>query len=306
MDRAPRFMARTKSFQRRSRDLSPALAAAFEAGKANHLLEVPRDEGMTSVDPSLVLDPHTLFPQDAPLVIEVGSGRGEQILHTASCHPEKNFLAFEVWVPGVARLVAAAAKEGLTNLKVVEADAQQALKTLLPAQSVAELWTFFPDPWRKSKHRKRRLVAADFAQTAARILEDQAVWRMATDWADYAVQMLQVIEASPDFDNPCADQILNEVLDAATAADLAEGALVPEQGGFAPRFAGRVQTHFEERGHDAGRVAYDLMAIRVPRPTRELSDPRHRGDRNGGARTGAGPGSPEDSGGVGGSETGTQ
>ena len=272
-----RFMARTKSFQRRSRELSPGLTAAFEAGKPDYLLEVPRDQGMTSVDPKITLDPRTLFHSDAPLVVEVGPGRGEQILHTAARHPELNFLAFEVWVPGVARLVAAAAKEGLSNLKVIEADAQQALKTLLPEASVAELWTFFPDPWRKSKHRKRRLVAADFADTAARILEDGAVWRMATDWADYALQMLQVAEASPEFENPSSAEVTEDVLGAAVVADLEDGALVPEQGGFAPRFAGRVQTHFEERGQDAGRVAYDLVAVRMPRTPQEGPRPPREG-----------------------------
>lgn len=244
------FLARTKSFTRRSRALPPALARDFAAVEDRYVVQVPRGQGMTSVDPDFQLDAAALFGREAPLVVEVGSGRGEQIVSYASAHPEMDFLAFEVWVPGVARLAVKAAEAGLTNLRIVEADAQQALSTMLPDASVSELWTFFPDPWRKARHHKRRLVGADFASTAARVLVDGAAWRLATDWADYAEQMLDVVAATKCLKNPFAPE-------GSSAGD--------EGGGYAPRFTGRVATHFEQRAAEEGRPARDILAIRLPR-----------------------------------------
>ena len=262
-----RFLARTKSFTRRSRELSPALTRGFEGARQQYVIDVPRGPGLTSVDPDFALDPATLFGRRAPLIVEVGPGRGEQLVHFAKAHPEFNFLAFEVWVPGLARATVSAAQEGLSNVRLIEADAQQALKTSLPEASVSEVWTFFPDPWRKSRHRKRRLVAADFAGSVSRILADGGLWRLATDWEDYALQMLQVVEESADLENPLSIEISGEVLAAETISDLAEGSLVPGAGGFAPRFSGRIQTHFEERGLKDHRRSYDITAVRMPRGT---------------------------------------
>lgn len=253
------FLARTKSFTRRSRDLSAPLERGLAKYRETHLVEVPRDVGMTTVDPSFRLDTAAVFGRNAPLVIEIGSGRGEQIIHAAQQNPGTDFLAFEVWVPGIARLVSAAGDLNLENVRVIEADAQLALETMLPECSVSEVWTFFPDPWRKSRHHKRRLVSSGFANTVAGLLVDRGRWRLATDWEDYANQMLTVVNGCAELSNPFA-------LGPETQDSL-EGESVPRPGtgGFAPRFEERVRTHFEERGAKAGREVWDLTAVRIPR-----------------------------------------
>ncbi len=237
--RPTRFLARTKSFTRRSRGLPPNLEKSYTQFKDSYLVPVERGEGLTSVDPQFHLDPQVLFGRRAPLVVEVGSGRGEQIVQAAIANPDVDYLAFEVWLPGVARLVSVAGEAGIANIAVVEADAQQALKTLLAPGSADELWTFFPDPWRKSRHHKRRLVSADFATTAARLLKDEGIWALATDWENYAESMLEVIQNNPDFTN------------------------VYE--GFAPRNPKRIITHFESKGREQGREIRDIVAMRKPR-----------------------------------------
>ncbi|WRS29383.1 tRNA (guanosine(46)-N7)-methyltransferase TrmB [Actinomycetaceae bacterium MB13-C1-2] len=275
------FMARTKSFTRRSRDLKPALERAFAKHRDKYVIEVPRDVGLTTAHPDFRLSPTEVFGREAPLVVEVGSGRGEQMLTAAASNPERDYLAFEVWVPGLARLTAKAGEAGLTNIRVIEADAQLALKSILDEATVSELWTFFPDPWRKSRHHKRRLVSDDFAETVARVLEDGGLWRLATDWENYAGQMLGVLSRAEELENPYelesvalqdAVREAGHSIGQSTGIDrtqcAAQGTVqvpAPQTGGFSPRFDGRVFTHFEERGAKAGRPAWDLVAVRLPR-----------------------------------------
>jgi tRNA (guanine-N7-)-methyltransferase len=128
----------------------------------------------------------------------------------------------------------------LDNLRLVQANAAELLATALPEGSVDELWVFFPDPWHKARHHKRRLVTPEFARLAARVLRPGGTWRLATDWVEYAEQMLDVGEASADFDN-------------------LHGA-----GQVAPRFDGRVLTSFEKKGTEAGRTVTDLVFVRTP------------------------------------------
>ena len=247
------FLARTKSFTRRTRELPANLRRTWDEHASRYLVEVERAVGYTTVADSVRLDPAKLFGRRAPLTIEIGSGTGEQIVAAAASHPERDYLAFEVWVPGIAKLVSKAVAAGVGNIRVVEADAQLALPIVFEEAVAAEVWTFFPDPWRKARHRKRRLVCESFAPEVARVLEDGGVWRLATDWDDYAWQMRDVIEACELFENPHEGE----------RPDPKDPE--PERGGFAPRFAGRIVTHFETRGLDAGRVAHDLLAVRIPR-----------------------------------------
>ena len=177
---------------------------------------------------------------------------GSRVL-SASAHPERDFLALEVWVPGIAKLISKAVEADVDNIRVIEADAAQALPIMLGDASLDEVWTFFPDPWRKARHRKRRLVSDNFALEIGRLLRDGGVWRLATDWDDYAWQMRDVIEACELFENPHAGE----------RPDPEDPQ--PERGGFAPRFEGRVVTHFETRGIDAGRHAHDIVGVRRPR-----------------------------------------
>ena len=247
------FMSRTKSFTRRSRELPPNLARTWDAHAERYVIEPRRGIGYTTVAEDFRLDPVELFGRRAPLTLEIGSGTGEQIVAAAAAHPDRDYLALEVWVPGIAKLVSKAVEAGVDNIRVLEADVAQALPIVLGDACLDEVWTFFPDPWRKARHRKRRLVSDAFALQVARVLRDGGVWRLATDWDDYAWQMRDVIEACPLFENPHVGQ----------RPDPEDPE--PQRGGFAPRYEGRVVTHFETRGIDAGRRAHDIVGVRVPR-----------------------------------------
>ena len=247
------FMSRTKSFTRRSRELPPNLARTWDAHAERYVIEPRRGIGYTTVAEDFRLDPVELFGRSAPLTLEIGSGTGEQIVAAAAAHPDRDYLALEVWVPGIAKLVSKAVEAGVDNIRVLEADVAQALPIVLGDACLDEVWTFFPDPWRKARHRKRRLVSDEFAREVARVLRDGGVWRLATDWDDYAWQMRDVIEACPVFENPHVGQ----------RPDPEDPE--PQRGGFAPRYEGRVVTHFETRGIDAGRRAHDIVGVRVPR-----------------------------------------
>ncbi|WP_277063926.1 tRNA (guanosine(46)-N7)-methyltransferase TrmB [Schaalia cardiffensis] len=247
------FLARTKSFTRRSRELPANLQRTWDEHASHYVIEVERGLGYTTVADSVHFDPEKLFGRRSPLTIEIGSGTGEQIVEAARTHPDRDYLAFEVWVPGIAKLISKAVGAGVENIRVVEADAQLALPIVFDEAIVQEVWTFFPDPWRKARHHKRRLVSADFAPEVARVLEDGGLWRLATDWDDYAWQMRDVIEGCELFENPYEGERPDP------------NDPEPLRGGFAPRFSGRVVTHFETRGIDAGRSAHDLVAVRLPR-----------------------------------------
>lgn len=247
------FMSRTKSFTRRSRELPVNLARTWEAHAGRYVIEPRRGVGYTTVADDFHLDAEELFGRQAPLTLEIGSGTGEQIVAAAAANPDRDYLALEVWVPGIATLISKAVDAGVDNIRVLEADVAQALPIMLGDACLDEVWTFFPDPWRKARHRKRRLVSGEFALQVARVLRDGGVWRLATDWDDYAWQMRDVIEGCPLFENPYVGQRPDPEDPEA------------ERGGFAPRYEGRVVTHFETRGIDAGRRVHDIVGVRLPR-----------------------------------------
>jgi tRNA (guanine-N7-)-methyltransferase len=247
------YMSRTKSFTRRSRALPESLARTMATHGADYVIEPRRGQGWTTVAEGFRVDLAREFGRSAPVALEIGSGTGEQIVAAARRWPDRDFLALEVWEPGIAKTVSKAVAAGVGNLRMLEADAAQALPVILPDACLDEVWTFFPDPWRKARHHKRRLVSDAFARQVARVLADGGAWRLATDWDDYAWQMRDVVEACPDLANP----YLGERPDPQDRE--------PGRGGFAPRWAGRVSTHFEERGRAAGRRAHDVIGIRLPR-----------------------------------------
>lgn len=244
--------ARTKSFTRRSRALPDSLERTFQREGDKFVIEVARGAGWTTVAEEFAFSPAAAFGREAPLVVEIGCGTGDQIVAAAAARPDENFLALEVWQPGIAKLVSRAAEAGVDNLRVIEADAAQALPIILEDGAAHEVWTFFPDPWRKARHRKRRLVSPAFAEQITRILAEGGLWRLATDWDDYAWQMRDVIEAAGSLENPYAGE----------NPDPEDPE--PTRGGFAPRFQGRIQTRFETRGLEAGRRIHDLVAVRLP------------------------------------------
>ena len=174
------------------------------------------------------------FGRDAPLIVEIGSGVGEATGVLAAARPAYDVLALEVWRPGVASSLAEVARAGATNVRFCSVDAVWMLENLVAPGGLAELWTFFPDPWPKTRHHKRRLVDPPFAALAADRLAPGARWLLATDWADYAEQMRTVLDAQP---------LLT--------------------GGVVERWAERPVTKFERKGVEAGRSITDLCYSRA-------------------------------------------
>ena len=221
------------SFVRRSPRVTPQQQRLWDKFADRWLIEVPRADNSTSIDPEHRIDLTAEFGRPAPLIIEIGPGMGESLAPMAAARPEANVLAFEVYRPAIARILAKIDKFGAGNIRVIQANAVDGLTQIAPPSGVAELWMFFPDPWHKSKHRKRRLLGHDFADLVASRLAPGAVWRLATDWADYAKQMRTVLDDHPEFES-----------------------LYP--GEYAPRWPERPVTKFEQRGIDAGREIFDL------------------------------------------------
>lgn len=237
----PRFREKPVSFVRRSGRMSDAQERAWRELAPRFVIEVPRDAAATSVLPGSALDHALVWGRDAPLVVEIGSGQGHAIVHAAGAAPERDFLAVEVFRAGLARTMLDAQRAGVSNLRLIEANAPEVLEHTVAEASVTELWVFFPDPWHKKKHTKRRLVTDDFAALAAHALTDGGMLRLATDWEDYALQMRAVLDAAPTFERAF-------------------------EGEWAPRFEGRVLTAFERKGARVGREIRDLVYRRRERP----------------------------------------
>jgi tRNA (guanine-N7-)-methyltransferase len=137
------------------------------------------------------------FGRDAPLIVEIGSGVGEATAVLAAARPAHNIVALEVWRPGVAHTLGLLAEEGADNVRLLSVDAVWSLENLVEPGQLDELWTFFPDPWPKKRHHKRRLVTPGFASLVVSRLRPGGRWRLATDWAEYAEQMMTVLDAEP-------------------------------------------------------------------------------------------------------------
>ena len=237
---APRFRDKPVSFVRRSGRMSDAQERAWDELSGTYLLEVERDAAATSIRPGSTIDPAAEFGRAARLLVEIGSGQGHAIVHAAAADPATDFIAVEVFRAGLARTMLDADREGVRNLRLVEANAPEVLEHLLPEASVDEVWIFFPDPWHKTKHNKRRLIADGFPALAARALRDGGVLRLATDWEDYALQMREVLAGAEEFE-------------------------ATFDGEWAARFEGRIMTAFERKGIAKGRDIRDLTYRRRPR-----------------------------------------
>ncbi len=218
--------------------MRPHQRRAWEAYRDRFVIDVPRLETSTSVHPEASLDLGLAFGREAPLIIEIGPGTGESLVPMARARPAANVLVFEVYQPAIAQIVAQLAAQQVDNVRIVEADAAAGLRHLVPARVIDRIWMFFPDPWHKARHHKRRLLSRDFVDLAAERMKRGAVWRLATDWEDYAGQMRDVFDDHPSFVNECPQ-------------------------GWAPRWEPRPITRFEQRGLDAGRRIFDLAYVRV-------------------------------------------
>ena len=189
--------------------------------------------------PGVPLNPADLFENGGPVRLEIGFGNGEALAHLAAAHPDCNFLGIEVHRPGIGRLLLTLEREGLANVRLLRHDAVEVLD-VLPSACLEGVYLFFPDPWPKTRHHKRRLVQPAFVATLARVLAPGGFLHLATDWEDYAQQMLAVLRGCPD--------LINNAL----------------EGGFVARPADRPLTHFEQRGQRLGHGVRDLLFHRRP------------------------------------------
>ncbi len=216
---------RIRSFVQRSGRMTPSQQNALEQQWPTFGLELT--DGL--------LDFQQLFGNDNPVIMEIGFGMGDSLITMAKTMPENNYLGIEVHKPGVGRLLNNAQNEGLTNLKVFADDAIEVMAQCIPDHSLGGVQLFFPDPWHKKKHNKRRIVQPKFAQDIRQKLAPNGIFHMATDWEPYAEHMMEVMEAAPGYSN------------------------LAGAGEFSPQPDFRPVTKFQRRGEGKGHGVWDLM-----------------------------------------------
>ena len=217
-----------RSFVLRQGRMSPAQTRAFESLGPRYIVSFRGDNP---------LDYGNLFGRDAPTIVEIGFGMGESTAAIAAMFPEKNFIGIEVHTPGVGALLKLIGEQGLTNLHIIQHDAVEVLKQMIRDQSLAGLHIFFPDPWPKKRHHKRRLIQPELVTLLAQKLAADGYIHLATDWEEYAQQMLALLQAEPRLKNSATD--------------------------FAPRPAYRGTSGFERKGLAKGHDVWDLVFRRA-------------------------------------------
>lgn len=185
------------------------------------------------------LDLPRLFGRDARRTLEIGFGNGDTLARLAERHPDEDFLGAEVHRPGVGSLLLALEARKLSNVRVACEDAVELCNARMPDACLDAVLIYFPDPWPKKRHHKRRLLQAEFVALLARKLKHGGRLHFATDWAEYAEHALAVLEACPEFRNSIAG------------------------GGYSPRPTERPDTRFERRGIKLGHAVFDLVFLRV-------------------------------------------
>ncbi|MEZ5490023.1 MAG: tRNA (guanosine(46)-N7)-methyltransferase TrmB [Gammaproteobacteria bacterium] len=185
------------------------------------------------------LDKESLFGNAHPVIVEIGFGMGDSLLAMAKNHPERNFLGIEVHKPGIGKLLLGIASDDIANIRVINHDAREVIERCFVNQSLDGIQIFFPDPWHKKRHNKRRLIQAGFVELLVSRLKAGGKLHLATDWEPYAEQMLEVLEANQALINSAGP------------------------GNFATP-GDRPTTKFEQRGRKLGHGVWDLHFTRRP------------------------------------------
>jgi len=185
------------------------------------------------------VDPASWFGNGRPVILEIGFGNGDATWRMAQAHPEQNFIGIEVHRPGIGSLLLALEREGIGNLRVACADAVEWLRHRVAPASLDGVRIYFPDPWPKKRHHKRRMIQPDFIELLASRMRPGAILHLATDWAPYAEHMLEVMRAAPGFEN------------------------TSPTGAACPRPEWRPRTKYERRGERLGHPVTDLVFRRV-------------------------------------------
>ncbi|MEQ4922921.1 tRNA (guanosine(46)-N7)-methyltransferase TrmB [Proteus hauseri] len=224
-----RALRRVRSFVRRQGRLTPRQQQALDTQLPIWGIEYQPEP----------IDFSQVFGREAPVILEIGFGMGASLVTMAKNSPENNYLGIEVHAPGVGACLATAQEEQISNLRVMCHDAIEVLNNMIPDNSLKMVQLFFPDPWHKARHNKRRIVQVPFAELILRKLTSEGVFHMATDWQPYAKHMLEVMISVDGYQN------LSETQD------------------YVPRPETRPVTKFEKRGHRLGHGVWDLMFKRV-------------------------------------------
>ena len=193
--------------------------------------------GLKLADGKIDLD--AVFQRTGKKVLEIGFGMGDSLLQMVMQQPATDFIGIEVHPPGMGSLVNAAAEKNIDNLRLYLADANDVLQECIPPDSLDRVQLYFPDPWHKKKHHKRRIVQPQFLQLIRNKLKVAGVLHIATDWEPYAEQILELIDNAPGYKNPAGT------------------------GNFIPRPDYRPLTKFEKRGQGLGHGVWDLMAEKI-------------------------------------------
>lgn len=217
-----------KSFTLRAGRLSPRQARALNNWLSDYVLPLNQKPWCFT----------EIFGRGADTIVEIGFGMGQSLYDMAKARPDINFIGIEVHRPGIGSLVADIHDAGLTNIRIAPYDAVQVFQEVIPADSLYGIQVFFPDPWPKARHHKRRLIQPDFVKVLANALRVDGFLHCATDWEDYAQQMLNVLSCEPLLCNQAEGQ------------------------SFSPRPATRPLTKFEARGQRLGHGTWDLMFMK--------------------------------------------
>ncbi len=226
-EQAPRLRT-VKSFVMRAGRTTTGQQRGLEQGWP--LFGLSLDDGLLDFD--------ALFGRSAPRTLEIGFGMGQSLLEMAEAAPDQDFIGIEVHRPGVGALLSGLLARDLKNVRVYDCDALEVLRQCIPDGSLDRVLLFFPDPWHKSRHHKRRIVQPAFAELVRQKLKPGGVLHMATDWQPYAEHMLEVMNAAPGYRN------------------------LAEDGQYVPRPEERPITKFERRGQRLGHGVWDLKFAR--------------------------------------------
>jgi tRNA (guanine-N7-)-methyltransferase len=216
---------RIRSFVIRTGRMTDSQKAGWDIGFPKHGFTLPDNR----------FDWDVSFDAAGPRVLEIGFGMGDSLVSMAEQNPKSRYLGIEVHTPGVGKLLADVERRGIRNLKVFSDDAVQVLEDVIPVNSVDLMQIFFPDPWHKKRHHKRRLIQPDFVSLAVSRLAAGGHMHLATDWEPYAEHMMDVLSATEALENEVGDRQ------------------------FSPRPESRPETKFERRGHRLGHGVWDLL-----------------------------------------------
>jgi len=223
------FMRRIRSFVKREGRLTPAQARALQQWWPSYGLSLGAGRQ----------DLTTLFGRDAETILEIGFGDGSSFLTMAEQQPQTNFIGIEVHRPGIGALLLGMVAHDIHNIRIYQEDAVEVLAACIPEQSLARVQLFFPDPWPKKKHHKRRILQPEFIDLVHDKLKVGGVFHMATDWQDYAEYMQRIMASVAGFINQ------------------------ETTGKFSPKPAYRPTTKFERRGQRLGHGVWDLLYEKV-------------------------------------------